>query len=81
MKLSMNVKFDMISELHRGLIVHAQLENCNLCSRVVLHTTLTTTSIDCNRIGGLMCHQKLRIPKKWRRGIFGEIVICTGTST
>ena len=81
MKLSVNVKFDMISELHRGLIVHAQSENCNLRSRVVLHTTLTTASIACNRIDRLRCHQKLSIPRKWKKGISSGVVICPNTST
>ena len=81
MKLSMNVKFDMISELHCGLIVHAQLENCNLCSQVVLHTALTTSSIACNHIDRLRCHQKLSVSRKWRKDISGGIVIYTGTST
>ena len=77
----MNVKFDMISELHRGLIVHAQLENCNLRSRVVLHTTLNIASIACNHIDRLRCHQKLSIPRKWKRGISSGVVICPGAST
>ena len=57
MKLSMNVKFDMIFELHCGFIVHARSENYNLCSQVVLHIALTTASIACNRIDRLRCHQ------------------------
>ena len=81
MKLPMNVKFDMIFELQRGLIVHAQLENCNHCFWIVLHTTLTTANIACNHIDRLRCHQKLRIPREWKRGISGGIVICMDTST
>ena len=80
-ELSVNIKFDMISELHHGLIVHVRSENYNLRSRVVLHTTLTTASIACNRIDRLRCHQRLSILRKWKRGISGGVVICLGTST
>ena len=77
----MNVKFDMNSELHRGLIVHVRSENCNLRSRVVLHTTLSTASIACNRIDRLRCYQKLSIPRKWKKGISSGVVICPGACT